>query len=92
VGPLLSVMSTQTFGSLADFGTRSLVTHALMGVTFLGAVGSALLLDGQLSLVSFVAFVNFTAGVWICQSIHSLGDAGREDSDYDGVLNALRAR
>lgn len=74
--------------SLADFGTRSVITHAIMALTFSGAVVSALFLEGQLGLISFVAFVNFTAGVWICQSIHSLGHsvAGTE---YDGVLNEV---
>jgi hypothetical protein len=75
---------------LADFGTRSLLTHAIMAVTLLGAVGSAFLLDGQLRLVSFVAFLNFTAGMWIAQSIHSLGNAHTDD-DYQGVLHALQS-
>jgi len=44
---------------------------------FLGAATSALLVEGQIGLVSFVAFVNFTAGMWICQSIHSLGSTAR---------------
>ena len=78
--------------ALRDFGNRSLVTHAIMAVTLLAAVASAFLLEGDLRVVSFVAFVNFTAGMWVCQSIHSLGDAYREDSDYEGVLNALRER
>lgn len=73
---------------LEDFGTRSVVTHALMALSLLGAVGSAFLLTGDLQLVSFVAFLNFTAGLWIAQSIHSLGNA-YTDSDYDGIIDHL---
>jgi len=40
--------------------------------------------------VSFVALLNFTAGMWICQSIHSLG-AEASDDEYDGVINEIRA-
>ncbi|MFB6296827.1 MAG: hypothetical protein ABEH66_08345 [Halobacteriales archaeon] len=82
-------MSTATSRALADFGTRSLVTHAIMAVTFLGAVVSGLFVEGDLGLVSFVAFVNFTAGMWICQTIHSLGNAGA-GNDYGGVLSVVR--
>jgi hypothetical protein len=74
--------------TLADFGSRSILTHAIMAVTFVGAVISALAVDGQIGLVSFVAFVNFTAGMWICQSIHSLGNSA-SGSDYNGVLNEV---
>jgi hypothetical protein len=70
---------------LEDFGTRSIVTHAVMAVGFVGAVVSGLLVDGRVGVVSMVAFINFTAGMWICQSIHSLGNAATED-DYRGVL------
>ncbi len=70
---------------LADFGTRSLVTHAIMAVGFVGAVVSGLFVDGRTGIVSMVAFINFTAGLWICQSIHSLGNAA-VDSEYEGVL------
>lgn len=73
---------------LADFGVRSLVTHGLMVLTFLGAVGSAYLLDGQIGTISFVAFLNFTAGVWVCQAIHSLGNSFTDD-DYRGVLRVV---
>jgi len=82
-------MSSTPSRRLADFGTRSVLTHAIMAVTFLGAVVSALFVGGELGLVSFVAFVNFTAGMWICQSIHSLGNASTDDG-YDGVLNEVR--
>lgn len=74
--------------SLTDFGTRSVLTHAIMALTFLGAVVSAVFIEGELGVISFVAFVNFTAGMWLCQSIHSLGHsiAGNE---YDGVVSEV---
>ena len=70
---------------LTDFGSRSILTHAIMALGFAGAVLSGLFVEGQLGLVSLVAFINFTAGMWICQSIHSLGNAG-PDPEYEGVL------
>jgi len=70
---------------LADFGSRSLVTHALMAVGFVGAVVSGLVVPGEVGTISMVAFINFTAGLWICQSVHSLGNAATDD-DYNGVL------
>lgn len=73
---------------LADFGTRSLVTHAIMAVTLVAAVASAFLVEGTVGLVAFAAFANFTAGMWVCQSIHSLGDAFTE-SDYSGIMDEL---
>lgn len=73
---------------LEDFGARSLVTHAIMALTFAGAVVTGLFVGGEIGLVSFVAFLNFTAGVWIAQSIHSLGNA-RTDDSYNGVLAVL---
>lgn len=82
-------MSTTHPGKLADFGTRSVLTHAVMATTFLAAVVTGLFVSGQIGLVSFVAFLNFTAGMWVCQSIHSLGNAATDD-DYDGVLNEVR--
>ncbi len=69
----------------ADFGSRSLVTHALMAVGFAGAVVFGLFVEGQLGTISMVAFINFTAGVWIAQAIHSLGNAAT-DKEYNGVL------
>lgn len=74
---------------LSEFGTRSLVTHLIMGVTLVTGLAVGLTVDSQLGLVSFVALLNFTAGMWICQSIHALGNAARED-DYDGVLKEIR--
>jgi len=59
-----------------------------MAVTFTGAVVSGLFVEGEIGLISFVAFVNFTAGVWICQSIHSLGNSA-SGSDYEGVLKEV---
>jgi len=73
---------------LEDFGTRSLVTHAIMALAFVGAMIAGLFVDGQLGLVSFVALLNFTAGVWISQSVHSLGNAQTDDS-YAGILGVL---
>lgn len=74
---------------LREFGARSVLTHALMAATLAGAVVSAFVIDGQTGVVSFVAFLNFTAGVWIAQSIHSLGNAFTDD-DYAGVIDYLR--
>ena len=71
-----------------EFGTRSLAVHALMVVAFANAVLAGLLLEGQLGVVSFVALLNFTAGLWVAHSVHSLGDA-TADGEYDGVLNEL---
>ncbi|WP_114575712.1 hypothetical protein [Saliphagus sp. LR7] len=74
---------------LEEFGTRSLVTHGLMVVTFLGAVLAGLFVDGQFGLVSFVALVNFTGGLWVAHSIHSLGHV-QGGGEYVGVLAELR--
>jgi hypothetical protein len=70
---------------LADFGTRSVFTHVIMALGFAGAVGTGLFVEGIVGTVSMVAFINFTAGMWICQSIHSLGNAATDD-EYSGVL------
>lgn len=70
---------------LADFGMRSIITHVLMGFAFAGAVVSGLFIESQVGTISMVAFINFTAGLWISQSIHSLGNAATDD-DYSGVL------
>ena len=82
-------MSIGHVDQLESFGTRSLVTHGLMAISFTGAIAAGLFVDGQLGLVSFIALLNFTAGVWVSQSIHSLGNA-RTDDTYDGVLGVLR--
>jgi len=62
-----------------------------MAVTFTAAIISALLIEGRIGLISFVAFLNFTAGVWIGQLVHTLGNSFTDD-DYDGVLGVLRRR
>lgn len=79
-------MATDLPGRLQSFGTRSLITHSIMALTLLGAVFSALFVEGELGRVSFVAFLNFTAGMWICQSIHSLGNP-----EYRGLLSVVRS-
>ncbi len=73
---------------LEDFGTRSLVVHSIMVVTFAGAILSGLFVDGQLGSVSFVALLNFTAGLWVAHSVHSLGNVATDD-EYNGILNEL---
>ena len=83
-------MALESLRPLRDFGVRSLVTHAIMVVTAIAAIASAFLLEGQIALVSFVGFLNFTAGLWLCQSIHSLGNAFADD-DYEGVLGVVRS-
>lgn len=88
-GNLLYSMSSGYAHSLEDFGTRSLLTHGIMALSLATAIAAGLFVDGQIGLVSFVALLNFTAGVWIAQSIHSLGDA-RAGGSYDGVLSVLR--
>ena len=73
---------------LEDFGTRSLAIHALMVLAFVNAVLAGLVVSGRIGLISFVALLNFTAGLWIAQSIHSLGHAAA-GGEYAGVLNEL---
>ncbi|MFC3957619.1 hypothetical protein [Halovivax cerinus] len=72
---------------LEDFGNRSLLVHGLMVIAFANAVLLGLLVDGQFGAAAFVALLGFTAGLWVSQSIHSLGSAST--TDYDGVLNEL---
>ncbi len=76
---------------LRDFGTRSVVTHVMMALTGLGAVLSALFVEGIVGDISFVAFLNFTAGLWVAQSVHSLGNS-YTDNDYKGILKYLLER
>lgn len=73
---------------LEDFGTRSLAVHAVMVVTFANAVLAGLFIQGQIGLISFVALLNFTAGLWVSHSIHSLGNVSGDD-EYDGIINEL---
>ena len=61
------------------------MTHALMAIGFVGAVVSGLFIEGQIGTISMVAFINFTAGLWISHAIHSLGNAATDD-EYNGVL------
>lgn len=81
-------MAQSIISGLGDFGTRSLVTHALMAAAISGAVLSALFVEGTLGDLSFVALINLAAGMWISQSVHSLGNS-YTDSDYKGVLNHI---
>ncbi len=71
-----------------SFGTRSLAVHGIMVLAFVNAVFAGLFVGGQLGTVSFVALLNFTAGLWVAHSIHSLGTVSSDD-DYAGVLNEL---
>lgn len=72
---------------LEDFGNRSLLVHGIMALAFANAVLLGLLVDGPFGAAAFVALLGFTAGLWISQSIHSLGSA--PTTNYDGVLNEL---
>ncbi|WP_137288771.1 hypothetical protein [Natronorubrum halophilum] len=71
-----------------DFGTRSLAVHAVMVLVFANAVLAGLFIGGELGLLSFIALLNFTAGLWVAHSIHSLGNVATDD-EYNGVLNEL---
>ncbi len=73
---------------LEDFGARSLTVHGIMVLAFANAILAGLFVTGQVGLVSFVALLNFTAGLWVAHSIHSLGNEVGDD-DYAGVLNEL---
>lgn len=73
---------------LEDFGTRSLAIHGIMVLAFVNAVLVGLFVEGELGVISFVALLNFTAGLWVAHSIHSLGNA-ITDTGYAGVLNEL---
>jgi hypothetical protein len=57
-----------------------------MALTLLGALGASLFVEGEVGLVSFVALLNFTAGVWVCQSIHAVGNP-----QYSGILSVVTA-
>ncbi|ELY47264.1 hypothetical protein [Natronorubrum sulfidifaciens] len=71
-----------------DFGTRSLAIHAVMVVAFANAILAGLFVGGEIGLVSFVALLNFTAGLWVAHSIHSLGNVSHDD-EYSGIINEL---
>lgn len=85
-------MSVSALDPLAEFSFRSLVVHVLMAFGFVGALASAFLVADvageRLATISFVAFLNFTAGLWICQAVHSLGNSFTDD-DYRGILRAI---
>lgn len=86
--PVSLRMSVNALRPMADFGVRSIVTHLLMVLAFLAALASAFLVQGRIGTISFVAFLNFTAGAWVCQAIHSLGNSFTDD-EYEGVLRAV---
>jgi hypothetical protein len=56
-----------------------------MAFSLATAVVSGLFVEGNVGLVSFVALLNFTAGMWICQSIHAVGNP-----EYKGILSVVR--
>ncbi|ELY52027.1 hypothetical protein [Natronolimnohabitans innermongolicus] len=84
-------MATTYRNRLANFGTRSLLTHAIMALSLFGAITAGLFVGGELGLVSFVALLNFTAGLWIAQSIHSLGHE-LDGGEYTGIIDELLER
>ena len=79
-------MATEVPSRLRSFGIRSLITHSIMAAALVGAVVSGFFVGGEVGRISFVALLNFTAGLWICQSIHSLGNP-----EYRGLLNVVRS-
>ncbi|WP_247729810.1 hypothetical protein [Halovivax limisalsi] len=75
---------------LENFGYRSVLIHGIMVLAFANAVFLGLLVGGQVGAVAFASLLGFTGGLWISQSIHSLGTA--PTTDYEGVLNELVER
>lgn len=65
-----------------------MVTHVIMAVAAAGAVVSALTVEGRVGDILVVGFMGFAAGLWISQSVHSLGNSYTDD-DYKGVLMYL---
>jgi hypothetical protein len=59
-----------------------------MAAAMSGAVLSAFFIEGTVGDLSVVALINLAAGMWISQSVHSLGNS-YTDSDYKGVLKYL---
>jgi ABC-type sugar transport system substrate-binding protein len=60
-----------------------------MAVAAAGAVVSALTVEeGRVGDILVVGFMGFAAGLWISQSVHSLGNSYTDD-DYKGVLMYL---
>lgn len=72
---------------LEPFGSRSLVNHGLMAITFTTAVLAGLLVDGILGQTIFIALLNFTGGLWVAHSIHALGTVSTRE--YGGILDEL---
>jgi hypothetical protein len=79
---------TSALSSLKHFGTRSLVTHAMMLIGGGAGVLAGLMVPGTVGTISFAALFSFTAGLWVSQSVHSLGNSYTDD-DYQGVLKTL---
>ena len=73
---------------LETFGTRSVVNHALMAVTFTAAMLVGLLVEGEVGQIAFIALLNFTGGLWVAHSVHALGTIASEEQ-YAGLLNEL---
>jgi hypothetical protein len=55
-----------------------------MGVSLLGATLAGFLVDRAVGRLSFVALLNFAAGMWVCQSIHAIGNP-----DYLGIASVV---
>lgn len=55
-------------------------------LAFANAILAGLFVGGGIGVVSFVALLNFTAGLWVAHSIHSLGNVTTDD-EYSGVVN-----
>lgn len=73
---------------LEDFGTRSLLNHGIMVVSFMSAILVALFVPGDVGAVTFIALLNFTGGMWLAHSIHALGTVTGDD-EYRGIINEL---
>lgn len=73
---------------LEDFGTRSLLIHGIMVITFINAVLAGLFVSGELGLIAFVGLLGVSTGLWVGHSIHSLGNVAA-DGEYSGVVNEL---
>lgn len=73
---------------LEDFGSRSLLLHGIMGITFVNAVLVGLLVGDELGEPLFLALLALTSGLWLSHTVHSLGTVVA-DGEYEGVLNEL---
>jgi hypothetical protein len=81
-------MMQSALSRLESFGARSVVTHVFMAVAAVGAIGSALTIEGTFGNIIVVGLIAFASGMWISQSVHSLGNSYTDD-DYKGVLMYL---